>query len=258
MKHILVCMKAVPGTAQVSVDGQFRLQRDGVNLQWNVADESALEAAGRLKDSDGSVTVLTMGPKKLEVPLRELFARGADRAVLLTDPMMAGADTRATAAALAAAVKKLGPFELILCGRRAMDGETGQVPGQLAAALSLPCVSNVETLERTAEGLRLRRRLEDGLAVLETDGPAVVSVCEYSYPLRLPGILAMRKAKNKQVEYLTADGLGLEKDFCGLKGSRTKVAAMEAKFPGLRRGTKENDLSHGLRRVAEICREVGK
>ena len=72
MKHILVCMKAVPGTNQVQVDGQYRLQRNGVNLQWNVADESALEAANRLKVPSGTVTVLTMGPGKLEAPLREL------------------------------------------------------------------------------------------------------------------------------------------------------------------------------------------
>ena len=258
MKHILVCMKAVPGTNQVQVDGQYRLQRNGVNLQWNVADESALEAANRLKVPSGTVTVLTMGPGKLEAPLRELFARGADRAVLLTDPRMAGADTRATAAALAAAVKELGDFDLILCGRRAMDGETGQVPGELAAALGLPCVTNAEALEKTAQGLQIRRRMEKGIMTMETDSSAVVSVCEYSYPLRLPGILAMRKAKDKQVEKLTAGDLSLHPESCGLKGSLTKVVAMEARFPGLRKGAKETDITLGVRRVAEICREVGK
>ena len=94
---ILVCMKAVPATAQVQVDGHFRLQREGAKLQWNMADEAALEAALQLKGQDGTVTVLTMGPGKLEEPLRELLARGADRAVLLTDPKIAGAATQATA-----------------------------------------------------------------------------------------------------------------------------------------------------------------
>ena len=106
--HILVCMKAVPSTAQVSVDGQFRLCRDSVHLQWNVADESALEAGLRFRGSEGRVTVLAMGPAKLEDNLRELLTRGADRAVLLSDPALAGADTRATAAALAAAAEYLG------------------------------------------------------------------------------------------------------------------------------------------------------
>ena len=93
MKHILVCVKAVPVSSSVEVDGQHRLKRDGVSLQWNIADESALEAAFRLADKDGSVTVLTMGPPKLEDPLLELLARGANRAVLVTDRLMAGADT---------------------------------------------------------------------------------------------------------------------------------------------------------------------
>ena len=97
MKHILVCVKAVPVSSSVEVDGQHRLKRDGASLQWNIADESALEAAFRLADRDGSVTVLTMGPPKLEGPLLELLARGANRAVLITDRLMAGADTRATA-----------------------------------------------------------------------------------------------------------------------------------------------------------------
>ena len=135
MKHILVCVKAVPVSSSVEVDGQHRLKRDGASLQWNIADESALEAAFRLADKDGSVTVLTMGPPKLEDPLLELLARGANRAVLITDRLMAGADTRATARALASAAEKLGPFDAVFCGCKAIDGETGQVPGELAAAL---------------------------------------------------------------------------------------------------------------------------
>ena len=257
MKNILVCMKAVPSTTQVQVDGRFRLQRDGVNLQWNIADESALEAASRLRGADTVVTVLTMGPGKLEEPLRELFARGADRAVLLTDPAMAGADTHATANALSAAARHLGKFDLILCGRRAVDGETGQVPGELAAVLGIPCVSNVEALERSGDALHLHRRLEDSISVLETTGPVVVSICEYAYPLRPPGIMAMRRAKNKQVERLSAQELGLQPDRCGLKGSLTKVVAMEGKFPGLRKGPKAANTREGAETVAAICREVG-
>ena len=138
MKHILVCVKAVPVSSSVEVDGQHRLKRDGASLQWNIADESALEAAVRLADKDGSVTVLTMGPPKLEDPLLELLARGASRAGLITDRLMAGADTRATARALASAAEKLGPFDAVFCGCKAIDGETGQVPGELAAALGLP------------------------------------------------------------------------------------------------------------------------
>lgn len=256
MKHILVCIKAVPAATSVQVDGEYRLKRDGISLQWNIADESALEAAASLKDKDGSVTVLTMGPPKLEAPLKELLARGADRAVLITDRLMAGADTRATAAALKAAAERLGPFDLILCGRRAIDGETGQVPGELAAALNIPCVSNVEKLTKEVENLILSRRLEDGIQTLSAKAPLMVSICEYSYNLRLAGIMSLRRARNKQVELYSAADLGLNATQCGLKGSLTKVTAMEAKFPGLRKGPKEADIAVGVANAQNILREV--
>lgn len=256
MKHILVCVKAVPVSASVEVDGQHRLKRDGASLQWNIADESALEAAFRLADKDGSVTVLTMGPPKLEGPLTELLARGANRAVLITDRLMAGADTRATAGALAAAAKKLGPFDAVFCGCKAIDGETGQVPGELAAALGLPCVSNAERIEKAGDKLLAARRLEDGVQSLEISGPAVVSFSSYAYPLRLAGILGMRRARNTPVEVLTAADLGLLPENCGLKGSLTKVTAMESRFPGLRRGPKETDPDAGARNLRGLLKEA--
>lgn len=256
MKHILVCVKAVPVSSSVEVDGQHRLKRDGASLQWNIADESALEAAFRLADKDGSVTVLTMGPPKLEGPLTELLARGANRAVLITDRLMAGADTRATARVLAAAAEKLGPFDAIFCGCKAIDGETGQVPGELAAALKLPCVSNAEKIEMAGDILTATRRLEDGIQNLEITGSAVVSFSSYSYPLRLAGILGMRRARKIPVEVLSAADLSLSPESCGLKGSLTKVVAMESRFPGLRRGPKETDPEAGVRSLCGILREV--
>lgn len=254
--NILVCMKAVPVAAEVQVDGQFRLQRDGVKLQWNIADEAALEAALQLRGQSGTVTVLTMGPKKLKDPLQALLARGADRAVLLTDPQMAGADTLATANALAAAAEHLDRFDLILCGRRALDGETGQVPGMLAGKLALPCVTNADALSLENGALVLQRRLESGNARQRVCLPAVVSVCEYTYSLRLPGIMAMRRARQKQVELLDAAALQLTPEVCGLKGSATKVVAMSAKFPGLRKGPREQDAAVGAAQLVRICREV--
>lgn len=256
MKNILVCVKSVPASSSVQVDGQYRLKRDGVSLQWNIADESALEAAALLKDADGTVTVLTMGPAKLEEPLKELLARGADQAVLVSDRCMAGADTRATAVALKAAAEKLGPFDLILCGRRAIDGETGHVPAQLAAALGMGCVSNVEKLTREGDSLLLFRRMEDGVQKLQANGPLVVSLCEYSYHLRLPGILSLRKAKNKTVTTLSAKDLGLNAADCGLPGSLTKVITMEHSFPGLRRGPKSTDPAAGVSQMINMIREV--
>lgn len=254
--HILVCMKAVPVAASVEVDGQFRLKREGTKLQWNMADTAALEAALRLRGGAGSVTVLTMGPEKLEEPLKELLARGADRAVLLTDRRLAGADTQATARALAAAVEKLGHFDAVFCGGRALDGETGQVPGELAAALGQPCVTNVETVRQEGESLILNRRLERCLAVLSAAMPLVVSFCPYCYSLRLAGILSMRRARGKKIEVLDADSLGLRPEECGLAGSATRVRSAQARFPGLRRGPKAESMDAGLSRLKAMLKEA--
>ena len=253
---ILVCVKTVPATTEVEVDGQFRLKRDGVKLQLNIADEAALETALALKEMGDSVTVLTMGPPKVADLLKELFARGVDRAVLLSDPTLAGADTYATAEALRAAISHLGGFDAIFCGRRAMDGETGQVPPMLAALMDIPCITNCEEAEIEEENLLLRRRLEGEYQLLQTPMPCVVSVCEYSKTLRLASLMGLRRAKDKGVEILTAEDVGIDPQKRGLKGSKTKVTAMTAKFPGLRKGPKETELLSFAKTAADICREV--
>ena len=256
--NILVCMKAVPSTGQVQVDGQFKLQRDGAKLQWNIADEAALEAALTEKGAADTVTVLTMGPAKLEDPLRELLARGADRAVLVSDAAFAGADTVATARTIAKATDALGGFDLILCGRRAIDGETGQVPGMLAAALGIPCITNAEALQLQNASVSVARRLENGSVFLTVPCPVCITVCEYTYTLRLPGIMGMRRAKEKNVELLDTAKLGLTTTQCGLKGSLTKVISMDSKFPGLRKGPKETNLKKGTDTLRSLLWEVVK
>ena len=237
MKRILVCVKPVPNAATVEMDGQFRLKRDSANLQLNIADLSALEAALQLKaQQPGSeVAVLSMGPAKTTQILQELFALGADRVILLSDRALAGADSLATARTLAQASRHLGGFDCILCGRRAMDAETGQIPGQLAAALDIPAVTNVGQLSWQEDRLVCQRRLESGTAMLEISLPCVASVCEYTYPLRLPSIMGKRRAKDKKVEILTAADIGQDPASCGLRGSQTKVIQVDVKAPGMRK-----------------------
>ena len=181
--RILVCVKFVPSVSDgIRTDENHNLIRDGVAHQLNVADESAVELALRLK-GDGAVTAMTMGKADLEDGMRELLARGVDEAVLLTDRRFAGADTYATAKTLAEAVKMLGGFDWILCGRRAIDGETGQVPAELAAMLDLVCVTNVtdaSAQKGEKEWLRCTRLVEDGTLELLVPPGAVVTLCEYS------------------------------------------------------------------------------
>ena len=237
IKRILACVKLVPAAAEVEMDGQFRLKRDGANLQLNIADLSAVEAALRMKSAapEREVTVLSMGPAKAEQTLKELFALGVDRVILLGDRTLAGADSLATARALAAAARHLGGFDCILCGRRAMDAETGQIPGQLAAALQIPAVTNVQALDAAMDAILCERRLENGIAQLEVGLPCLLSLCEYVYTLRLPSIMGRRRAKDKQVDILTAADIGLTSEECGLSGSKTKVIHVDTKAPGLRK-----------------------
>ena len=130
--HIIVCIKQVPDARQVKIDPETNtLIRDGVESIINPYDLYALEEALRLKERQGgTVTALTMGPPQAEEALREAVAYGADEAVLLSDRAFAGADTWATTYTLARGIEKIGAFDLVLCGKQAMDGDTAQVgPG---------------------------------------------------------------------------------------------------------------------------------
>ena len=256
-RKLLVLVKAVPLEAgEVAMNSDFCIARDRISHQLNLADMAALEAAFRLR-GEGTVTVLTMAAESARDVLAELLARGADRAVMVSDSQMAGADTYATAAVLAAAIRKMGFFDLILCGRRTMDGETGQVPGEVAAALGLGCITNASSLEAESEHFSCTRILEQGIVRLAVQIPAVVSFCEYAYPLRLPGLRARKVSVGKKVEILTAADLGLEPCKCGLSGSRTKVMRVAQLEKGLRKGPKETNVTIGAEKILSMIREKG-
>ena len=256
--NILVCIKAVPSTGQVQVDGQFKLKRDGAKLQWNIADEAAFEAALQNKTTEDRLTVITMGPEKLQEPLRDLLARGADQAYLVSDPAFAGSDTIATAKTICAAIRYIGSFDLILFGRRSIDGETGQVPGMIAAELENPCITNAESICIEKQAVHADRRLENRNEQLCAPLPACVSICEYTYTLRLPGIMGMRRAKSKTINILNATDLKIRSECTGLSGSLTKVISLDTKFPGLRSGPKTTDTDIGVNSFLDYLREAQK
>lgn len=233
--RILVCLKQVPDTTEIKLSSDFTLQRDFVAQVMNPADESALELALALRaEKGGGVTVLTMGPARAETMLREALSRGADAAVQLTDPAFAGADTLVTAKCLFAAAQHLGGFDLILCGRRAVDGETGQVGPMLAALLHIPCVPNITGAEITENGLRAVQLTEDGEITWETPLPALLTLCEWSHRLRLPTILGLKKARAAEITRLTPAALGLSPAECGLKASPTRVTHIDSSPVGVR------------------------
>ena len=232
--NILVCIKQVPDTTEVKLRADYTLERDFVAQIMNPADESALEWALSTRDRlGGKVTVLSMGPGRAESTLREALARGADQAVLLTDPRFAGADTLITARCLAAAWKTLGGFDVTACGRRAVDGETGQVGPMLASLLNIPCVANITQAE-AAESLTVHQLTENGINVWQCGFPALITFCEWSCRLRLPTLLGLKKAQKQDITRLTPDALGLRAQDCGLQASPTRVVRVDARPSGVR------------------------
>ena len=231
--HILVCAKQVPDTDQITVDPvRHTLNREGVPSILNPYDAEALELALRLKERcSGTVTVLSMGPVQAKAMLEKCLAVGADSAWLVTGREFSGSDTLATGYALAQAVRHLEtrilghPFDLILCGKQAIDGDTAQTPPILAELLGLPQITNVRDLTWEGNTIQLTRQTSRCEQVLRCALPALVSVSATPWPLRVPTLRGKLDAKKKTLSILDAAALGLDPERCGLRGSPTRVVS---------------------------------
>ncbi len=188
---MIVLAKQVPDTARVTANAMKAdgtLNRAALPAIFNPDDLAALELALRVRDEHGGrVTVLTMGPPQAAEVLREALYRGADGGVLLTDRKAAGSDTLATSYLLACAVRKLGRFDLVFCGRQAIDGDTAQVGPQLAEKLDLPQVTYVEAIESLQpQTILVRRALPLGIEVVECRLPCLLTVAGAGVQVRPP------------------------------------------------------------------------
>lgn len=224
--NIIVCVKQVPGTNEVKINKETNtIIRDSVEAIINPFDEYAIEEGVRIKEkTSGKVTVLSMGIPKVADLLRETIAVGVDEAVLLSDRAFAGADTLATSYALSMGIKKIGEYDLIICGKQATDGDTAQVGPSLAEKLGLPHTTYVRKIEEITDSyIRCQRMTDDGYEVVEMPLPAVITVVKEINEPRLPSIKGKLKAKKTEVKILTAEDIGADKDRCGLKGSPTQV-----------------------------------
>ncbi|MBN2210962.1 MAG: electron transfer flavoprotein subunit beta/FixA family protein [Sedimentisphaerales bacterium] len=225
-KRIIVCIKQTPDTRSVKMDeATGTVIREGVPAIVNPLDLYAIEAALNLRESyGGEITAVSMGPAKAIEALREAISMGIDNGVLLCDGAFAGSDTWATSYALAGAIKHLGGVDIILCGERATDGDTGQVGPGIAAWLDLPVatyVSTIETIEKKT--CRLRRCVETGYETLTAKLPVVVTVVKEVSNPRLPTLRGKQRARQVDIPILTADDLKLDKSKLGLQGSPTRV-----------------------------------
>ena len=231
---ILACIKQVPDTKNVRIDPETNtLVRQGVESIVNPFDLFAVECALRLKDDHGgAVTALTMGPPQAESALREVIGLGVDEAALLSDMAFAGADTWATSYALAKGVEKLGPFDLIVCGKQAVDGDTAQVGPGLAERLMLPYVSFVRRIVSAENGeMVVERLMDDGYDLVSFKLPALITVVKEIGQVRVPSFKSKMRAKKYRLQVLGAGDLGADPDQCGLTGSATQVVKIFAPKP---------------------------
>ncbi len=225
---IVVLIKQVPDTTEVKLDKKTgNLIREGVESIINPDDRQALELALQLKDEyQAEVNVLSMGPPQAIDVLSEALGMGCDRAVLLTDKAFAGADTWATSTVMGKALKKIGDFDLILCGRQAIDGDTAQTGPQIAEYLQLPQVCYVDEIEKYEDGqITLRRRNEAGYERLAVALPALVTVNNISTAPRYPMMLNLIAACSEKapIEIWNAADIGARHDELGMAGSLTQV-----------------------------------
>ena len=224
--NIVVCIKQVPGTTEIKIDPETNtLVREGVESIINPFDTYALEEGVRLKERcGGKVTAITMGPPQAENALRETISLGADEAILISDRVFAGSDTWATSYVLSRALAKIADYDVIICGKQTLDGDTGQVGSGLSEMLGVPFVAYVSKVDEIKEGyIRVHRMVEEGYEVLEMALPAVITVVKEINVPRLPSLRGSMKAKTAQIPVWTAADIGVEEDKAGIAGSPTRV-----------------------------------
>ena len=262
--NIIVPIKQVPETSNVKMDEQTgTMIREGVESIINPLDLYAIEAAIRIKEQfGGRVTVISMGPPNCRKALKEALAMGCDDALQISHKSFAGADTWATSHTLAAAIThKLRPFDLILCGERATDGDTGQVGPGIASFLDLPLATYVSKIYDVAagQGFRVNRLVEGGYEILALPLPAVLTVVkEISFP-RLPTLRGKQRARQTEIPVVTPADLDVPAEKLGLRGSPTQVVKIFRPKVS-RQGAKyiikeENDLEHATAKLIEFLQE---
>jgi len=225
----IVCVKQVPDTFEVNVNRETNtLIRQGVDSVINPFDLYAVEEGLRLKEQyGGMVTVLSMGPSQVVDTLRQGLSLGADKAVLLCDIGFAGADTLATSYTLARAVKRIGHFDLIICGRQAVDGDTAHVGPSLAEKLGIPHISCVLKIDEvTDEYMVTERMTEEGTERIKLSLPGLITVCKGINEPRPPSLRGKIAAARSDITVWSAEDISADANKIGLKGSPTRVVKM--------------------------------
>jgi len=232
--NIIVCIKQVPETTEVRINPETNtLMREGVKAIINPFDMYAIEEAVRLKERfGGKIMIITMGPPQADQALREAISMGADEGYLVCDRAFAGSDTWATSYTLAGAIRRLGQFDLIICGKQASDGDTAQVGPGISTHLNIPQVTYVKKVEEATDKLmRVERMLEEGFEIIETPLPALLTVVKEINEPRIPSLKGLMRAKSAKITIFTQKELDLDPQQIGLCGSPTQVVKIFTPTP---------------------------
>lgn len=224
---ILVCIKQVPESNKVEVDPVTGvIKRDGAACKMNPYDLYALETAFRIREQEGGeVHVISMGPPQAKQVIQEAFAMGADGGTLVSDRSFGGADVLATSYTLAQGIRSAGDFDLILCGKQTIDGDTAQVGSEISEWLGIPSVANVTEIKEAADDhLIVAMDLPDEIEIARVDLPCLLSVDKDIFVPRLPSYIRKMASKDREIQILTLKDME-DKDakHYGLNGSPTQV-----------------------------------
>ena len=222
---IIVCLKQVPNTAKVKMNQDGTLLRAGVPSILNPYDHFALAKALEIKKQTGAkVKVLSMGPSQASEVLRLALALGSDEAYLLCDKAFAGSDTWATSYALSLAIKKLAPYNLILCGQMAIDGDTAQTGPEIAGHLNIPQITFCTDIELKNDTLTATKLIDGGHQILEASLPVLITLTTpHNFVLPYPSFTDIFKAQQKPIFTWTPKDIDVDTSKLGLNGSPTRV-----------------------------------
>jgi electron transfer flavoprotein alpha/beta subunit len=256
--NCIVCIKQVPDTADVKINPETNtLIREGVPSIVNPFDMHAIEAAIQVREKlGGKVTVITMGPPQADAALREAVAMGADEGVLISDKAFAGSDTWATSYTLSKAIGKLG-FDIIFCGKQAIDGDTAQVGPEIAEFLDIPHIAFVKHVDEiTEKSVRVHRLMDDGYDVVEASVPVLLTVVREINVPRLPSLKGKMAAKKAVIGKLDFAAIDAEEAMVGLKGSPTQVRKIFAPPPRGNRQMLEGTIEEQVEKLVGELRRM--
>jgi len=257
--NIIVCIKQVPNTTDVKIDPvKNTLIREGVESIINPFDTYAIEEAVRLKERfTGKVTVITMGPPQAESALKEAISLGCDEGILVSDRKFAGSDTWATSYTLSCAIKKIGAFDIILCGKQASDGDTAQVGPGISTHLNIPQVTYVKKIEEIKDGkARVERMMEEGYDVVETPIPCLFTIVKEINTPRLPSLKGMMRAKSAKIVQWTAADINCTPGNIGLDGSPTRVVKIFTPAPRKGGQILKGDTTELAQKIGDLLKDI--